>query len=392
MKRLMVLLAILSACKSRNYNSTESLAEKNVFQAVGEFEKDLAIGMGSIGYLEVGRENIIKMFEAGMPQLQIYDNSTFANDWLDKDKKELEIARRELTDSATREKVFGKHANKIVYSITNHDDEGRDYKWARDWGPVLMRDGGNQIRFIDFIYSTDSQSNSEFDLTTAISDSLKVENITRIPHRFEGGNFLTDGQGNCFSGSSARSRSSSLSAQPELQPLLTQAANCKSFTVFDGVGETGIFHIDFWIRFVGPKSVLVAKVSDRTREFFKNTPFDNGRRNDPMLNINAAAQLFDRGAAKLTALGYTVIRVPTTMVTGGGATLNGLQFGKNLVLTRWGKSPNPAADSALHSQIEKDGESILRAAGLNVTWVDIPKVIQGNGGLHCVTVHLPIKP
>lgn len=172
--------------------------------------------------------------------------------------------------------------------------------WMRDYGPEVVLDEDDQRHLVDMSYypsAADTCHNlggrSADDAIPTHLGSLWQLPVHRPQVRFEGGNILSDGAGHCFRARDVANLANCFSrwcyTEEELNDLLGAQLGCEVVSMDSMVGDV-IDHIDMWMAFLSPRTVLVGRY-------------------DPADDPDNAA-ILDGNAARLESLGYRVARVP----------------------------------------------------------------------------------
>jgi agmatine deiminase len=196
--------------------------------------------------------------------------------------------------------------------------------WIRDFGAeVLVTPEGN-FQFVDMGYYSGSRAgcaaapdqmpgrpSDDVSPTRFAPNLLSGVEVFRPMLRTEGGNLQTDGLGTCvhmqrevlaanrFTGAGI----SWMYTQEELDSVYTNFYNCdrvitlESFQLDPGptslCSRRVIDHVDMFITFVSPQTVIVARLDEEDAAF------------DP-----ANAAILDRNAQTLSDAGYNIVRIP----------------------------------------------------------------------------------
>lgn len=128
--------------------------------------------------------------------------------------------------------------------------------WSRDWGPMYVTYGANQIGIVDFPYNRPRPEDDE-------APKLMAENLGipwfGMPVTHTGGNYMTDGYG------FASSTTIAYTENPELTPAqvdqhMQSYLGIDDYSVLEDPNNTYIDHIDCWGKYLGPDKVLIRSV------------------------------------------------------------------------------------------------------------------------------------
>ncbi len=282
--------------------------------------------------------------------------------------------------------------------------------WTRDWAPIPFRTADSRRVFTEFGYYKDSYMSDKiltevregkyeiplapfFDMMPSNSfDSKSVQVV------FEGGNFLTDGNGNCFSSDRLfqmnfphKENINLINNKKEILSLVRTELNCKTFRVFPAMPYDLDNHIDLYAQFVDKTTAIVAEISEQSMAVVSN---DKWLRN---INKSVAAFLHSR-ASDLKKLGYKVVRIPLPVKEDNRITrsyINNILVNGAVILPRFVEPYPPGGrkssylDATLLGGYEKTVEETYKRLGFKTFWVESDSYSAGGGALHCISRGIP---
>lgn len=247
-----------------------------------------------------------------------------------------------------------------------------DTIWARDFGPVVVRNNDGSAHFVDSDY--DDGDRPQDDNIPPVLAAAMGARCKRSLLTIEGGNLLSNGNGLCLTTSKTIADNVMRGYEhPQIAPLFRQMFQCQDVAVLEPlVGEpTG--HVDMFATFTSENTVVVATM-DPVR--------------DP---VNAA--VLDRNANKLA--GYPtpngplqVERIPMPVQEEGlwRSFTNVLLFNGVVMMPVY---------QGVDAEMEREAAETYRRLlpGWTVRGIDCTKLIRLGGAVHCVTLNLPhLKP
>lgn len=166
-----------------------------------------------------------------------------------------------------------------------------DSYWSRDFGPMYITYGANQIGIVDFPYNRPRPQDD--DAPRLMAEQLGISWFG-MPVIHTGGNYMTDGYG------FASSTTIAYTENPDITPTevdlrMQNYLGIDDYSVLQDPNNTYIDHIDCWGKYLGPDKVLIRSVPTSHPQYDE---------------IEATAAYF---ATKISAYGtpYKVYRVLT---------------------------------------------------------------------------------
>ncbi len=224
-----------------------------------------------------------------------------------------------------------------------------DSPWYQDYGPIFSYDGQGKLFSNDFVYNRFGRKNDDaVPALLAKADGLRNNSVTMF---YEGGNFISDGQGTCLASTRIFEQNPQLT-RPQVEALLFANLGCQKLITLTPLAEDITYHIDLFAKLLSPKTILIGDFYDHPR-------------NRQIMNDNAAS---------LSKMGYDVIRMPVK----SRGTRNYLSHINTFLINGYALMPTYA--------IPEDAVSakIYQNAGYKV--IGIPaQSLQGTGGaIHCI--------
>lgn len=243
-----------------------------------------------------------------------------------------------------------------------------DTIWARDFGPVVVRNADGSAHFVDSDYD-DGDRPQDDNIPPVLAAAMGAK-CKRSLLSIEGGNLLSNGEGLCLTTSKTVADNVIRGYEhPQIQPLFKKVFQCRDVAVLEPlVGEpTG--HVDMFAAFTAPNTVVIARLDPSK---------------DP---VNAA--VLDRNAKKLAGFPtldgpLQVERIPMPAQADGlwRSFTNVLFFNGVLMMPTY---------KGVDNEMERTAAETFRRLlpGWKVEGIDCTKLIRMGGAVHCVTLNLP---
>ncbi len=236
---------------------------------------------------------------------------------------------------------------------------GIDTIWMRDYGPMFVRNTQRESVVIDGRYYW-GRWNDDF-MPTALANSRGLA-LARPPIEIEGGNLLADGNGRCVTTERLVANNADLGYDAaDVRGILRDYYGCQTTVIVPPIQGEGTGHVDMLVHLAGGNTALVG-----------DYPPDE----DP---TNAAR--LDTAAARLSAAGFDVVRVP--MPSNDGQQVfrtytNALAVNGVVLL--------PVYDD--DSRFESKAVALYQQAypDRTIVPIDSDEVILWSGAVHCVTM------
>lgn len=131
-----------------------------------------------------------------------------------------------------------------------------DSYWARDFGPMYITYGTNQIGIVDFPYNRPRPQDD--DAPRMLAEQLEIPWFG-MPVIHTGGNYMTDGYGYASSTTIAYTENPSITPE-EVDLRMQNYLGIDDYSVLQDPNNTYIDHIDCWGKYLGPDKVLIRSV------------------------------------------------------------------------------------------------------------------------------------
>jgi agmatine/peptidylarginine deiminase len=129
--------------------------------------------------------------------------------------------------------------------------------WTRDYGPMYVRYGDDQIGIVDFIYNRPDRPNDDL-IPQKVAQLLGIEWFGMdLIHT--GGNYMTDGYGISSSSDLVWEENPDLT-EDEINQLVLDYLGINTYHVVPDPNNTYIDHIDCWGKFLDVDKVLIREV------------------------------------------------------------------------------------------------------------------------------------
>jgi agmatine/peptidylarginine deiminase len=129
--------------------------------------------------------------------------------------------------------------------------------WTRDYGPMYIRYGDDEIGIVDFIYNRPDRPNDDL-IPQKVAQLLNIDwfGMDLIA---TGGNYMTDGYGISSSTDLIWNENPTLT-HPEIDQLVLDYLGINTYHVVPDPNNTYIDHIDCWGKFLDVDKVLIREV------------------------------------------------------------------------------------------------------------------------------------
>ncbi len=253
-------------------------------------------------------------------------------------------------------------ADKIEWVIAPSDGP-----WMRDYGPEFVAAGPSQTAgIIDLSYYPERSYDDAFPIS--FGETYSIPSYT-TSLALEGGNFQTDGNGNCFASKGA---SEANGGERRLREAFATYFGCKKTILIDYLKEEGTHHIDMWMKLLSPTAVIVGDYTYDGSEQLQYPDTDND-------------VILDRVAAQMKSLGYEVFRIPQPssyyMPSEHAYTIRtytNSQFANNVIMVPVYNEPTDNVALDIYSSALKQS---VKPVG-----VDSRYIIEWGGAMHCLSM------
>lgn len=348
-----------------------------------------------------------------------------------------DIRVMQLLDSAKEGGLDVRLDDGAPFSFFSNSVEGEDGLeswprgiWARDWSPISVESSevtGSRIHssrtlLADFNYypTRRYQDDTPWGLFQFLS-KRNAHGAERFGYRSlpiynEGGNFMTDGLGNCFLSERPLRENEELNHERdirlnlgEIRDLLEQDIGCTSVTFTESMPHEQTGHIDIWAKFINAHTVLISELTGSQERY---VPYEFRKSFDDMRRfLNTEAGIFQRR-------GYRVIRIPqpVPVFRTNGRTVVRTYINSLLLNAASSRQHQPAhpggflptlyvpryvqpavevtgsretyPDADLLPEYEEQIAAALKDEGLELFFVPSDDLIAQGGAVHCVTMQL----
>jgi len=239
---------------------------------------------------------------------------------------------------------LGGDASRLKPEVTRFDS-----LWYQDYGPIYAYDAQGILFSNDFVYNRYGRKNDDaVPASVAKADGMRNNPVSMF---YEGGNFISDGQGTCIASTRIFQQNPQMTQQ-EITTLMFANLGCQRFITLTPLVEDITYHIDLFAKLVAPKTILLGDFYDHPRN----------------------KQIMDENAKKLSQMGYEVVRLPVK--TRGSQ--NYLSHINTFLINGYALMPTYG--------IQEDAVSakVYQNAGFKV--IGIPsQSLEGTGGaIHCI--------
>jgi len=270
--------------------------------------------------------------------------------------------------------------------------------WARDVGPIFVKDSNNKFHVVDFVFNNYSRGGSQYYIDIENQVHKQIANLYGYPLIStnlisEGGAIESNGKGTLMlTESVALKRNSKLTKQEIENEYKRVLGVSKIIWLKKGLAEddsitTG--HINEIARFANPDTILLAQVLPADR-------YTNSDSNESYLRLEENYDIL-QNATDQDGKSFKIIRVPMPptiyqkpVETGKIPVRSYLNYAvtNNAVLmqTYW----RPGRSDTLKAA-EDDVKAILEGVfpGRDIVGIDSEALNLWGGGIHCVTQHMP---
>ena len=242
--------------------------------------------------------------------------------------------------------------------------------WMRDYGPVGIDEVNHSLGIIDTIYRHHAYRRNDDLMPQKLAAVLDVK-AYGAPLILDGGNFMTDGQGNLFTTVRTYEWNSQL-ARSTVDKTLKEYFGMHTIHWFAYAGsagspEDGTGHIDMFAKLLAPCKVLVADSQDKA---FQKP-------------LNDAASYFASLSCGADGKQYQVFRIKAYVRNGTWYTYtNSLIVNKSVII--------PSYAGGYDKEAREVYEKALPDYKVDLIPSDSP--ITAGGSIHCTTKEIPAIP
>ncbi len=281
--------------------------------------------------------------------------------------------------------LLGSNINKV--SLLEQKDAGGITVWARDWSPLgaLSREG--KLRLLDLNYYP---SRGADDATSRTFAGIAGVERVSVPVYNEGGNFMSNGRGECLMTTRVTDANSDVFKSGDLvlnaedvKQYYDDFAGCQNLSILPRMPTEKTGHIDMWGKFLDDDTIIVGQISDETLALANSS------------NRTMAGQIqtfLNERAKQIQQLGYNVVRIPMPLPSPSlyrSYTNSLLVNGVAIIPQYKGSIGGNYLDQKLLSAYEAKVRQIYESLGYRVTFIPSDQMIATGGAVHCVTMQVP---
>ncbi|MDD5309012.1 MAG: agmatine deiminase family protein [Deltaproteobacteria bacterium] len=262
---------------------------------------------------------------------------------------------------------------------------GLDAKWARDFGPISLYEGGvdGELAFVDMHYYNDRTRDDA--VTAFLAEQIGVDryglegNDHSPPDAaklyLEGGNFQTDGQGACIlsddiASDNAGKGNTSADTQAKVEGVMAAYLGCQKFIWLTPMPNNSTGHVDMYAKLLTPTDILMID--------FPNTTGPNGQA-DAVVEDNVAIM---EAATNLAGDPFVVHRVTIPSL---GAMWVYKTYTNSVILNKVVMVPTY---NAQYDEAALDAYKDVLGPGYTVVGVPSGSIVAQGGAVHCTTMQI----
>jgi len=183
---------------------------------------------------------------------------------------------RELAEDVTLYTIVSNQSqeNTVLSQYNSHDvnvdncmfiHAPSDSYWTRDYGPIFMVDGNNEVGIVNFRYNRPRPNDN--DIPIEVADFLDVDLYgMNVVHT--GGNYMTDGMGIGASTTIVYTESQQEGiTNAQVDQRMLDYLGIHTYHVIDDPNNTYIDHIDCWGKFLDVDKVLLREVPESHAQY-----------------------------------------------------------------------------------------------------------------------------
>lgn len=255
-----------------------------------------------------------------------------------------------------------------------------DSIWVRDFGPLSLLDRQQRLHLVDHLFDPRRPNDEQFPLVLA---ALWGVGYQSHPLTVAGGNFQSNGAGDCFT---ALGQTGRLAYDREMRAHHFRLfLGCERVHILKPMIREATGHVDMFLSLVGPRDVIIGAFAPGTDEA-----------NRSLLDRNAAqiSSLRDRHGAPR----FRVHRLPMPYTTADSVmrSYTNLQLSRSVRLPQRGVVlvPRYTGLQATERVFLSGLRRVLHLSHPDVRWrietVVADHIIESGGAVHCVTNTIPV--
>jgi len=302
-------------------------------------------------------------------------------------------SKEEITQIEDLLKANGYTGTNVSYYIVNHLSI-----WARDVGPVFVKDSENGLNVVDFGFNNYGRGASRYFLDTESRIDRLTAQLLKLPVIAtslvsEGGGVESNGRGTIMITESVALNRNPALAKEQIENEYKRVLGAKKVIWLKrGLAEDDLItngHVNEIARFASPDTILLAQVLPEDR-YTNQTSQDSYLRLEE--NYNILLNSTDQDGKP-----FRIIRIPMPPTLYGEADDTGkipvrsylnyaVTNGAVLMQTYW-KPGRSEKLKAVEDQVRDIFQSVF--PGRAVIGINAESVNLWGGGIHCITQHMP---
>lgn len=300
----------------------------------------------------------------------------------------------EVSQIGTLLAKYGCSNSNIHYYIVKHQSI-----WARDVGPIFVKDNRNQLSVVNFRFNNYGRYGNNFYITTEGQIDVQIAKLLKLPIInskliSEGGSIESNGRGTILLTESVTLKHNAGLTKKHIEDEYNRVLGVRKIIwLKNGLAEDKVTggHVDEFVRFADANTILLAQVLplDRNSNSFAKSSYLNLEENHKIL-VNASDQ---------DGKPFRIIRVPmpptlyqevneTNKIPVRSYLNYVVTNGAVLVQTYW----KPGRPNILKITEEK-AIYIFKSVfpGRDVIGINAENINLWGGGIHCVTQNMPAR-
>ncbi len=262
-----------------------------------------------------------------------------------------------------------------------------DSIWVRDYAPWFVYENGKRAAINNRYFG----KSPDDDAVSAAVAERSGDTLYNTGLTTEGGNFMTDGKGNCWIPENVFRVNGKSSSHPEgmdrneIWWIYTEYVGCKNIIVLNSTPALGGHHMDMFVKILNNDTILVAESSA-----------DLGATEDEVESLDNIAEYLgavpmdevdDQGNPKR----WKIVRIPLAISDGknqdGGelrtfhAHTNCLIVNNHVILPVFGKGTDESAFAVFRNVLPE----------FQIIKLHSEEIMSQGGGVHCTTTGIPVK-
>ncbi len=247
------------------------------------------------------------------------------------------------------------------------------YPWLRDFGPIVVRKGGQKI-FLDLVYPVPEDTVHE-GFPRSLGAGLGVP-VKQVPYQLDGGNLLV-AEETCVYSQTEK-------AQDGLRRILELEVGCKTQVPLVNPPHP---HVDMYVKLLPGKVAVVSKIFAETRDHWQAYA---GSLPEEFVDLGAKLE----GVAHQLAPYFKVVRIPMPLPFRGGfrSYTNSAIVNQTVIVPsyrKFGWSEGDYPDRDLTGFYEQKVRDVYQSFGYKVSFVNSDALIYNGGSFHCVLLQIP---